>query len=102
MAEHLRERERDDNIPITQSAYRGGRSTTENVFTFKVLIEKAMTSSNNEVNILLLDMSKAFVSVNRRSLMNDLQSVLEPGELHILKVQSWPKVTGHSCFFETF
>ena len=29
----------NDNIPITQAAYRGGRSTTELVFTVKTLME---------------------------------------------------------------
>ena len=32
-----------NKIAITQAAYRAGRSTTENVFTFKVLAEKAIT-----------------------------------------------------------
>ena len=36
----------DSEIPATQAAYRPGRSTTENVFTMKILAEKALTSSN--------------------------------------------------------
>ena len=32
-----------NKIPITQAAYRAGRSTTDNVFTFKVLAEQAIT-----------------------------------------------------------
>ena len=50
----------NSRIPITQAAYRPGRSTTEHVFTFKILAEKAIASSNFEINLLLLDMSKAF------------------------------------------
>ena len=34
----------DNQIPVTQAAYRGGRSTTEHVFSFKILAEKAVTS----------------------------------------------------------
>ena len=56
----------DSQIPITQVAYRSGRSTTENVFTLKVLIEKALNETKYEINVLLLDMSKAFDSVTGR------------------------------------
>ena len=30
----------DNEVPVTQTAYRKGRSTTENIFTFKILAEK--------------------------------------------------------------
>ena len=45
-------------IPPTQAAYQQGRSTTELVFTLKILAEKAITSENYEIVLLLLDMSK--------------------------------------------
>ena len=73
-------------IPVSQTAYRAGRSTTENVFAFKILIEKAISMTNSEINILLLDMSKAFDSVHRNVLMEDLKEVLDEDEIHILKV----------------
>ena len=76
----------DGEIPITQTAYRPGRSTTENVFTMKVLIEKALTESNYEINVLLLDMSKAFDSVERKILLDDLRNLVGPDELHILRI----------------
>ena len=76
----------DSEIPATQAAYRPGRSTTENVFTMKILAEKALTSSNYEIEIMLLDMSKAFDSVNRTILMEDLKSIVDEDELHILKI----------------
>ena len=76
----------NDHIPISQSAYRRGRSTTENVFTFKILAEKAITSNDFAVNILLLDMSKAFDCVNRFTLFDDLKELLESDELHIMKL----------------
>ena len=56
-----------NTIPITQAAYRACRSTTENVFTFKVLAETAITSKDYETHILMLDMSKAFDTVQRKS-----------------------------------
>ena len=50
----------NDEIPITQAAYRSGRSTTEQVFTMKILAEKAITTTDYSAQILLMDMSKAF------------------------------------------
>ena len=76
----------DNEINITQTAYRSGRSVTENVFTFKILAEKAISTSNNEINVTLFDMSKAFDTVNRPSLMQDLKKVLGEDELHILSI----------------
>ena len=76
----------DNEIPITQAAYRKGRGTTENVFTFKVLAEKAIIEQNAEINIRLMDMSKAFDSVNRNELLKDLKLILEEDELHIVKL----------------
>ena len=76
----------NERLPMSQTAYRRGRSTTENVFTFKILAEKATITSNMKVNIMLLDMTKAFDSVNRETLMNDLRTFLEPDELHIIKI----------------
>ena len=71
-------------MPNTQTAYRPGRSTTENVLTFKLLAEKAITETNYEINLRLLDMSKAFDNVNRKILLNDLQTILNNDELHII------------------
>ena len=47
-------------IPLSQAAYQAGRSTTEQVYAVKTLAEKAITSNDYTVHILMLDMSKAF------------------------------------------
>ena len=47
-------------IPVSQCVYTKERSTTELVFTFKVLCEKAIISENYQINLLMLDMSKVF------------------------------------------
>ena len=73
-------------IPITQAAYREGRSTTEHVFTFKALAEKAITSSNYEIHLLMLDMSKAFDTVKRATLMEDLKEILDQDEYHMMYI----------------
>ena len=75
-----------NKIPITQAAYRAGISTTENVFTFKVLAEKAITSTDYETHLLMLDMSKAFDTVQRKSLFDELQEILPEDELHMLYI----------------
>jgi len=69
-----------------QAAYYQGRSTTELVFTFKVLAEKAITSKNYKIILRLLDMSKAFDTVRRSELFNILEEALEKDELHMMKI----------------
>ena len=73
-------------IPIEQAAYQAGRSTTEQVFAIKMLVEKAITSSNYNIYLLLLDMSKAFNTVSCGKLLKDLQEILEPDELHMMSL----------------
>ena len=73
-------------IPKSQAAYQRGRGTTEQVLALKLLIDKAITSSDYDVFILLLDMSKAFDTVNRKVLLQELGKVLQPDELHLLSI----------------
>ncbi len=73
-------------IPISQAAYTPGRSTTELIFSLKVLAEKAITSSSYEITVLLLDMSKAFDTVDRGMLFDDLKEVLDQDELHMISI----------------
>ena len=76
----------DGSIPNSQAAYRGGRSTTEQVFTIKLMAEKAITSSNYSAMLLMMDMSKAFDSIHRAIILEDLQTILLPEELHMIKL----------------
>ena len=71
-------------IPKSQSAYQKGRSTTEQVFVFRTMAEKAIASNNYHTHLLMMDMSKAFDTVNRSTLMKDLVLILEPDELHLI------------------
>ena len=75
-----------NKIPITQAVYRAGRSTTENVFTFKVPAEKAITSKDYETHLLMLDMSKVFDTVQRKSVFDELQEILPEDELQMLYI----------------
>ncbi len=62
----------NNNISISQAAYREGRSTNEVILTVKTLTEKAITSSSYKITVLLLDMSKAFDTVDKGTLFKDL------------------------------
>ena len=73
-------------ISLSQAAYRVGRSTTEHVFTCKILTEKAITSECYETTILLLDMSKAFKTVKRNNLIELLETILDNDETHMMKI----------------
>ena len=73
-------------IKITQAAYSPGRSTTELVFTFRTLIEQAVCSESLSVFLLLLDMSRAFDTIDRGILLDDLQKLLPSDLLHLVSV----------------
>ena len=73
-------------IPISQDAYQRGRGTAEQALALKLLIDKAITTKDNNLHILLIDMSKAFDTVNRRILLEHLQEVLQPDELHLMSI----------------
>ena len=73
-------------IPLNQAAYQPGRSTTEQIFAIKVLCEKAITSDDYKLYILLLDMSKAFDTVKRDTLLKKLENILNQDELHLLSI----------------
>ena len=75
---------REDIIPNTQAAYSAGRKTTELIFAFKLLAEKAITSSDYELSILMLDMSKAFDTIQRGTLFEDLKEILTIDELNLI------------------
>ena len=73
-------------ITPDQAAYQPGRSTTEQVFTLKLLTEKAIISENYEIIILLIDMSKAFDTVNRSKLLNILKEILNNNEMRLMDI----------------
>ena len=75
-----------DAIPVTQAAYRPGRSTTEQVFAIKLLAEKAVTSTDYSAHVLLMDMSKAFYTIHRDKVIEHLRRILKPDELHLVKI----------------
>ena len=74
------------HISITQAAYSPGRSTTELVFSFKVLAEKAICAQDYTIHLLMLDMSRAFDTIDRGKLLTDLTQILETDEVHLVSL----------------
>ena len=72
------------DIPTEQAAYQPGRRTTVHVWAVKMITEKAIISSNYKIYLILLDMSKAFDTVNRKILFDHLEETLAPDELYIM------------------
>ena len=66
--------------------YQPGRGTAEQVLALKILIDKALTTKDYDLYILLIDMSKAFDTVNRKLLLQKLEQILQPDELHMLSI----------------
>ena len=94
-----------DQIPVEQAAYQGGRSTTEQVLSIKLLAEKSINSSEYNVFLSLFDMPKAFDTVNREKLFEYLEKVLIPDVLHLLiiiKNLTKVKVKVNNTFREIF
>ena len=73
-------------IPPSQAAYRKGRSTIEHVFSTKLIIERTITSKYETVYLIMHDISKAFDSINRTTLLLDLSKAIQEDELHLIKV----------------
>ena len=50
------------------------------------MIDKAITSCDYNIFTLLLDMSKAFDTVNRKTLLEELEKTSDPDEIHLLSI----------------
>ena len=74
------------HIPLSKVAYHSGRPTTEHLFAIETLAEKAITTENYDTFLLLLDVLKAFYTVDRKKLMDTLGSILTKCELHMMHV----------------
>ena len=76
----------DSVIPTSQAVYRKNRSTTEHLFATKLIIERTISSMVETIDLLLLDVSKAFDSIHRNTLIEKLKNILNQGELPLIRI----------------
>ena len=76
----------DAETPPTQAVHRKSRSATENGFATKMVMERTVSAKNEITHLLLLDMTKTFDSISRKSLKEDLKKIIDPDELHLMKI----------------
>ena len=67
----------DAEILPNQAVYGQGRSTTKHLFTTKILARIAATWQYHTTHLLMRDMSKAFNTIDRAILLQDLQKILD-------------------------
>ena len=96
----------DSAIHIFQVACRKNKSTTERVFATKLIIERTISLTDETIYLLLPDTSKAFVSIQKNTLIEDLKNVLNQDELHLIRVLLDVKIAAKygnykSSFFST-
>ena len=48
----------------------------------KVAAERTITSQNEKLHMIMVDMSKAFDSISRKQLLNDFQKIINIDELY--------------------
>jgi exonuclease III len=74
----------DNNISINQSGFRYKRSTTDIVWAYRWLMAISK-KFNIEINIIGIDLSKAFDCINRNILLNNIKEIIDDDEYRILK-----------------
>ena len=76
----------DSAISISQATYRKNVSTTEHVFATKLIIERTIPLTDDTVYLFLLDISKAFNSIQRHPLIKDIKTFRNQDELHLIRI----------------
>ena len=79
----IRDRLEAEILP-SQASYRRNRSTAKHVFTSTLIIERTITIRNESACLIMLDMNKAFDSINRDQFIEDLRNTIETNEVHII------------------
>ena len=73
-------------LSASQAAYRKDRSTTDIVWAHRFIIAKSMMYRDNPVNIIGLDMSSAFDTIDRAELMSILETIVDEDELRMCRI----------------
>ena len=91
----------DSAIPISQAANRKNSLTAEHVFAAKLIIERTISSTDETVYLLKLDMSKGFDSIQRNTLIEDLKNVLNQDELHLFRILLDVKIAAKCSYYKS-
>ena len=73
--------------------YRKNGSTSEHVLATNLIIERTISSKDETVYLLLLDMSKTFHSIQRNTLIEDFKNLLNKDKLHLIQILLDVKIT---------
>ena len=73
-------------LSASQAAYRKDRSTTDIVWAHRFIIAKSMLYRDNPVNIIGLDMSSAFDTIDRAELISILETIVDEDELRMCRI----------------
>ena len=76
----------DNYISPCQSAYRRGRSTSDAVWVHRFIAAKAQSYKDLQVNIIGIDMSCAFDTIQRKPLMNVLETIINEVEQRMSRI----------------
>ena len=79
----IKDRLEAEILPSQASSGRN-RSTAKHVFTSTLIIERTITTRNESAYLIMLDMNKAFDSINRDQFIEDLRNTIETNEVHII------------------
>ena len=74
----------DQYLSPCQSGFRSGRSTADAVYSYRWLAARCQRVKE-DIAILGIDMSKAFDTISRPKLMNVLETIVNPDELHLIQ-----------------
>ena len=91
----------DAAMPISHAAYRKSSSATEHVFATKLIVEQTISSTDETVDLLLLDMSKAFDIIQRNTSTDDLKNVLNQDELYLIQILLDVKITAECSNYKS-
>ena len=76
----------DKYISPSQSAYRNGRSTSDVVWAHRFIIAKCQLYQEYQIYILGIDMSSAFDTIDRISLLKELSTFINEDEQRMTRL----------------
>ena len=76
----------DTYLSASQAAYRQNRSTADIIWAHRFNIAKSMVYKDIEFNITGIDMSSAFDTIDRQTLLKELEGIVNEDELRMCRL----------------